>query len=224
MIEALVFDFDGLILDTEVPDFEAWREIYDEYGCVLPRAEWCAVIGLGASATPFSPYDHLEQLLGRRLDRNAVKARRRRRYTELIHAQRILAGVETLIADAHRQGLKIGVASSSDRAWVVGHLTRIGLIHHFAVVKTADDVLRTKPEPDLYLAATEALCVRPEEAVALEDSAHGVTAARRAGLYCVAVPNPMTNHMAFDHADLRLDSLAEMSLTNLVAVLKASRS
>jgi HAD superfamily hydrolase (TIGR01509 family) len=223
MIEALVFDFDGLILDTEAPDYESWQEIYAAHDCVLPRADWCAVIGLGAAATPFSPYDHLEAQLGRRLDHDAVKAARRRRYLEMIHAQQILAGVETLIADAERHGLKLGVASSSDRAWVVGHLTRIGLVHHFPVIKTANDVRRAKPAPDLYLAATEALGVRPEAALALEDSAHGVTAAKSAGLYCVAVPNPMTREMSFDHADLRLNSLAELPLPALLSALEASR-
>ena len=223
MIEALIFDFDGLILDTEVPEYEAWQEIFAEHGCVLPRADWCGVIGLGASAMPFSPYDLLETQLGGAVDRDTLKIRRRRRYLEMVHAQEILPGVETLIADAQRHGLKLGVASSSDRDWVVGHLTRIGLIHHFPVVKTAYDVQRTKPEPDLYLAAAAALGVRPESAVALEDSFNGVTAAKRAGLYCVAVPNPMTHEMSFDHADLRLESLAQMPLPALLAALEASR-
>ena len=223
MIEALIFDFDGVILETETPDFASWQEIFAEHGCALPRADWCAAIGLGATAMPFSPYDLLETQVGRRVDRDAVRERRHRRYLELVAAENIMAGVETLIADAHRAGLKLGVASSSDRAWVRGHLERLGLMDHFTTIKTADDVKRTKPHPDLYLAATEALGVRPDTALALEDSANGVTAARRAGLYCVAIPNAMTRELALDHADLRLISLTEMSLREILSVLETQR-
>jgi HAD superfamily hydrolase (TIGR01509 family) len=221
LIKAIVFDFDGLILDTEVPDYEAWQEIFAEHGGVLSRADWSAIIGIGAAELPFSPYDRLEAHLGRAIDREEVRRRRHQRYLERVHAEQIMAGVEDLIAAAQGLGLKLAVASSSDRAWVEGHLTRLGLRHHFEAVKTADDVQRTKPAPDLYLAATEALGVRPEEAVALEDSANGVTAAKRAGLYCVAVPNAMTHELPLDHADLRLNSLADMTLPNLIATLEA---
>ncbi len=221
MIKAIVFDFDGLILDTEVPDYEAWQEIFAEHGHTLPRADWTAIIGIGAAELPFSPYDRLEAHLGHPIDREAVRSRRHLRYLERVHAERIMAGVEDLIAAAQQRGLRLGVASSSNRAWVEGHLVRLGLRHHFEVVKTADDVQRTKPAPDLYLAATEALGVRPEEAVALEDSANGVTAAKRAGLYCVAIPNAMTYELPLDHADLRLNSLEDMTLPDLLATLEA---
>ncbi len=167
MIHALVFDFDGLILDTEMPDFQSWHEMFEEHGCTLPREAWCAAIGIVAGEMPFKPLDLLETQYGRALDRETIRARRYRRYRELIEAENTLAGVEDLIADARQHGLKLGVASSSDRAWVEEHLARIGLLTRFDTIKTSDDVRRTKPEPDLYLAAVEALGVQPHEAVAL---------------------------------------------------------
>jgi beta-phosphoglucomutase-like phosphatase (HAD superfamily) len=106
----------------------------------------------------------------------------------------------------------LAVASSSSRAWVEPHLERFGLRGRFSVVRTRDDVARTKPAPDLFLAACEGLGVEPAEAVALEDSAHGVTAARAAGLRCVVVPNQLTRLTDLSHADLRIDSLADLRL------------
>src|SRR5581483_5413115 len=118
--------------------------------------------------------------------------RRMRRYLEMIEAQAVLPGVEAAIADARRLGLKIGLASSSHRDWVVGHLSRLGLHAHFDTLKTADDVTHTKPHPELYLAVLDALGLQAREAIALEDSPHGIHAARNAGIFCVVIPNQMT--------------------------------
>ena len=122
--------------------------------------------------------------------------------------------------EARRLGLGLGVASSSDRRWVEGHLERLGLHAHFDVIRCADDVPRVKPDPALYRAVLDAMGVRPEEAVALEDSPNGVLAAKRAGLACVAVPNPLTARLDLSAADLRVASLAELSLPELLTRLR----
>lgn len=220
MIRALVFDFDGLIVDTESPDYHSWREIYEEHGCALPLDEWCGNIGLGAGDVRFQPFDHLQAQVTQSLNYEDVRAQRRRRYLEMNDAQPILPGVANYIADAKRLGLKLAVASSSDCAWVTGHLTRLGLKQHFPVIRCADDVANTKPHPELYLAAVAALGVEPNEAVALEDSAHGLTSAKAAGLYAVAIPNLMTHRLPLEHADLRLNSLADMPLEKLLVLLE----
>ena len=220
MIRTLVFDFDGLIVDTESPDYHSWREIYEAHGCDLPLDEWCGNIGLGAGDVRFVPFEHLQAQVTQTLNYEEVKAARRRRYLEMNDAQPILPGVESYIADAKRLGLKLAVASSSDCAWVTGHLTRLNLIQHFEVIRCADDVANTKPHPELYLAAVSALGVKPIEAVALEDSSHGLTSAKAAGLYAVAIPNPMTHRLPLEHADLRLNSLADMPLETLLATIE----
>lgn len=209
MIKALVFDFDGLILDTEGPVYEGWREVYAEHGEELPVSFWQTIIGRGSNW--FDPLADLERRLDRQLDREAIRIARQVRVRELVAALPILPGVLEWIEEARRLGLKLGVASSSSRAWVVGHLERLGL-DGWDCIRCRDDVARAKPDPDLYLAAARELEVTPAQAIAIEDSPNGCLAARAAGLYCVAVPNQMTADLEFDAADVRLDSLADVSL------------
>ncbi len=222
MIRALVFDFDGLILDTEMPVFVAWQEVYRAYGCTLTLAAWSACLGSGDPAA-FDPYLHLEAQLGRPVDRAAVDRRQHPREMELLAAQTVLPGVEAYLRDARRLGLGLAVASSSPHSWVDSHLDRLGLLRWFDVVKCGEDVAVTKPAPDLYLAAVAALGVLPAEAIALEDSPNGILAARRAGLFCVAVPNLLTRQLDTSYADLRLDSLADLPLEALLARVEQSR-
>jgi HAD superfamily hydrolase (TIGR01509 family) len=213
-VKLLVFDFDGLILDTEVPVYDAWQAIYDDHGVTLAFEKWAQCIG---TADAFDPCTDLQTALGRALDVAALQARHRALTDGLIAAQAVLPGVREYVEEAARMGLALGVASSSSRRWVEGHLTRLGLRDCFHAIRCADDVPRVKPDPALYLAAVEALGGRPEDALALEDSPNGILAAKRAGLTCVAVPNPLTARLDLSLADLRLASLAEMPLAALLA-------
>jgi HAD superfamily hydrolase (TIGR01509 family) len=215
---ALVFDFDGLILETERPEYQAWSEAYQAHGLELPLELWGDVIGRGPGY--FDPLAHLEERLGRPLDRTAIAARQKERHGELIAALEILPGVMEYVRDARDLGMKLAVASSSSRRWVTGHLSRLHL-DCFSCVLCRDDVERTKPAPDLYLAALDCLQVRAEEAIALEDSANGLAAARAAGLTCVAVPTEMTAGLDLSAAHVRLGSLADMPLARLLARLSA---
>jgi HAD superfamily hydrolase (TIGR01509 family) len=220
MIRGLIFDFDGLILDTELPAFRAWEEICLEHGCPLPLELWASCIG---TSWKFDVLGYLEGRLGRELDRPALAARHHRRELELISQEEPLPGVRDYIAGAKRLGLKLGLASSSSRAWVVHHLARLGLEREFDSIKCAEDVGRAKPDPDLYRAVLAELALEPEEALALEDSPNGVLAARRAGLFCVAVPNPLTSRLPLDGADLLLDSLASLPLEALLREVQRKR-
>jgi HAD superfamily hydrolase (TIGR01509 family) len=217
-VKLVVFDFDGLILDTEVPVYDAWQEIYGDHGHELAFDKWAACIG---TADTFDPCVDLAGLVGGALDVEALRRRHRTRTDDLIATRTVLPGVREYIGEAQRLGLTLGVASSSSRAWVDGHLTRLGLRDAFAVVRCADDVPRVKPDPALYLAVLDATGVRPGDAVALEDSPNGVLAAKRAGLACVAVPNPLTARLDLAAADLQLPSLAELPLPALLARLRA---
>jgi len=216
MIRALIFDFDGLILDTETPEFETWRDIYREFGQDLSPKLWGQIVG-GDAASDFSPVPHLESLLGRDLSPLCLSERASERKLARIDAAPLLPGVAGTLRAARRLGLRLAVASSSPHAWVDGYLARLGLTHFFDVVKCAEDVARTKPEPDLYLAVLDALQVSAAEVIVFEDSPNGVTAARRAGLFVVAVPNPFTAQLAFEGENLRLASLEALSLDGLLA-------
>jgi HAD superfamily hydrolase (TIGR01509 family) len=219
-VKLIVFDFDGLILDTEVPVYDAWQEIYGDHGVTLAFEKWAACIG---TADAFDPCVDLQEAIGRALDVAALEQRHRTRTDALIAAQAILPGVRDYVDEALRLGIRLGVASSSSRRWVHGHLERLGLLDRFEVIRCADDVPRVKPDPALYQAVLTATGVRADEALALEDSPNGVLAAKRAGLTCVAVPNPLTARLDLSHADHRLGSLAELSLASLLGRLDRRR-
>ena len=214
MIKALAFDFDGLILDTEGPIFQSWQELCQSYDYQLTLEDWEVCIGSAEGTSIF--FDSLEERLGGVVDLEAVAPNRLERELELVAGQPIRPGVSEYITGARKMGLKLGVASSSDCAWVTGHLEQRGLKEYFACILGADDVELTKPDPALYLAVLEYLGVRAEEAIAFEDSPNGVLAAKRAGLYCVAVPNPLTKQLRLDGADLVLDSLEDLPLEELI--------
>lgn len=216
-MRALVFDFDGLILETEIPVLESWRRVYEEHGVELPMDTWLETIG--TADHEFDPFAHLQELVGRPLQREPMQSRRILHRDAILHAQETLPGVRDYIEEGRRMGLKLAVASSSRRRWVVGHLERLGIHEHWDAVKTADDVEKTKPDPALYLAAVEALGVQAAEAIALEDSRNGVLAAKSAGLWCVGVPANLTRDMDLSDADVILGSLSDLSLPDLIARL-----
>lgn len=219
MIQALILDFDGLILDTETPFFRSWKEIYDEHGLSVSPESWAGLIG--SAADPPEAYDLLERHLGRAVDRASLKERRIRRECELRRGEQVMPGIRELIEEAGRRGLRLAIASSSDREWVVRHLAANSLLDRFQIIACAEDVERTKPSPDLYEAALGGLGVTPGGAIAFEDSSHGVAAAKAAGLFCVAVPNSITRHLVFPHADRVLERLSDGSLDELLEAAEA---
>jgi putative hydrolase of the HAD superfamily len=168
----------------------------------------------------FDPMAELESRVGRPLDRESEQAARRLRQAQLTAGLEILPGVREWRRDAAALGVRLGVASSSGREWVNGHLERLGL-DGWDCVRCRDDVAATKPAPDLYRSVVECLGVPPEAAVAVEDSGVGVLAAKAAGLYCVAVPSALTGGHDFAAADLVLRSLADVPFADVVARLRS---
>jgi len=215
MLKALIFDFDGLILDTETPEVLVWQSIYKEHGFELPVHEWEKTVG-GYGISNFNAADHLSLLSSGRLDSVSLRCRYRKEADEIIHASSILPGVVNLIEQAKENGLQVTIGSSSPHSWVDAHANRLGIFHYFDHIICADDVApgRTKPNPDIYLKALEQLNVTNDAAVVFEDSLNGVLAARRAGIFVVAVPNPLTVKMGVS-GDMTVSSLAELSLQEL---------
>ena len=213
MIRAIVFDFDGLILDTEEPIYRSWLEVYQAHGEELPFERWIQIVG--STTAGFHPQHHLEERLGRPLPQEVLDRRVGRR-TEMILANAVLPGVIQHLDAAREMGLRLGVASSSTGDWVRGHLVRLGILDRFDCLRCRDDVEHAKPEPDLYVAVLDCLGVAASEAVAIEDSPNGVAAAKRAGMRCVAIPNSITERLDLSQADVVLTSLAEISLVQLL--------
>jgi len=218
MLKALIFDFDGLILDTETPEYHAWRAIYREFGQDLSADTWGQIVG-GNAASDFDPVTHLEALTGQNLSALGLPRRVLEQSLAQIHSQPPMPGVLDLLDAARDAGLGLAVASSSKRDWVEGHLTRLGLLDRFQAVRCREDVGRTKPGPELYLSALEALGVSPKEACAFEDSPNGVLAACRAGIPVIAVPNPLTARLNITGETLRLKSLADLKLDEILGQL-----
>jgi HAD superfamily hydrolase (TIGR01509 family) len=216
-VRGLLFDFDGLLLDTEHPHYASWLEVYREHGHDLPLATWGAAVGtLGG----FDPIAHLEELTGKRLDLASTIERRRHVEMALLELEELRPGVQAYLDDAHRLGLKTAIVSSGRREWIEGHLRRLELPHGWDLIVAADgDVSRAKPAPTLYLEALAELGLAAAEAVAFEDSPNGVRAAQAAELFCVAVPNRITSELGIDHADLVLGSLEDLPLEELLRKL-----
>ena len=215
MTKALIFDFDGLIMDTETPEVESWQAIYSDYGQEFPLQTWVRDV-VGSLVTNFDPAAHLAAVTGKSLD---LAALHEQVYTQRLEIQATLSalpGVNAYIRDAKRLGLRLAVASSSKHAWVGGYLRQLGLFDAFEAIICREDVLRIKPEPDLFLKALEVLKIRADEALVFEDSPNGILAAKRAGICVVAVPNSITAHGKIGEADLQISSLADMPLESLL--------
>ncbi len=217
-IRALLFDFDGLILDTETPEVVVWTRMYAEYGFQYPQHLWSHNVGMWPHDSGFDPAHYLHELTHDSLDEEALRKRHRRESDDIIATESVTEGVSEYLSDAKRLGMRLGIVSSSWRDWAGGHLTRLGLASQFDCIITSEYVPkgRTKPHPDLYQKALDVLGVQPAQAIAFEDSPHGLAAARAAGIFAVAVPNPSTAVLDLGHANLKIESLAAVPLEEVL--------
>jgi HAD superfamily hydrolase (TIGR01509 family) len=215
MLKALIFDFDGVILDTETTEALVWQSIYKSHGYELPIDEWHKTIG-GYGISNFDAAEHLALLSQGRLDVVSLRTRYRREADGINQASPILPGVMDMIEQAKKSGLKLAIGSSSPHSWVDGHTKRLGIYHYFDKIICRDDVPpgRTKPHPDIYLKALDQLKVSNNAAVVFEDAPNGVLAARQAGIFVVGIPNPLTVQLGLK-GDITVSSLAELSLHDL---------
>jgi HAD superfamily hydrolase (TIGR01509 family) len=216
-LKAVFFDFDGLILDTENACYAGWKIVFDWHGFDYPLMEFQRIVG-----TDSSPKQLLETWVGRSLDWASIDPERRKVENEFGRDMEIKPGVMELLLDARARGWKCAVVSSSPHHWVRGHLERRDAHNYFDGFICREDAALAKPAPDLYLEALRRLNLTGKETIALEDSHNGSLAAKRAGLWCVAVPNDITRSMDFSHADLVTENLAELRLDALSEMFDAS--
>jgi len=209
----LVLDFDGTVIDTERPAFLAAAELWEAHGQELTLELWCRRIG---THTELNPFAELEQRLGRRLD-PSLQQRRITRKNQLTDEAPLNPGVLAWLDNAERLGIRVGIASSSPASWVERNLVRLGLRDRFHCLACCGDDMPAKPDPASYRHAVEVLGGDLRDSVAVEDSEHGVTAARGAGLFTIAVPHDLTAHMDLSAADAVLCSLEELTLEDALA-------
>ena len=214
-IRAFLFDFDGLILDTETASRAGWEWLYRRHGHELPQEKWAQVVG---TSGVWDPMTDLEKLVGEPLERAALNELRYAHEITLIEAEELRPGIAEYLAAAERHGLKRAIVSSASRRWIDGHLTRLERAVGWDAILTADgDHVRAKPRPTMYLEALDVLGVTAAEAIVFEDSPNGVRAGKAAGIFTVAIPNEVTRDYGLDEADLVVDSLAELTPDELLA-------
>jgi len=210
-LQGMLFDFDGLILDTETTIFQAWDEKFKEYGKKLLLDEWADI--LGKSADQLGPVEGFINSFREEDERKEILKEVKEKELELVYRLNPLPGVEELIIKAKEQGLVLGIVSSSGQDWVHSHLNRLGLMDYFDHTSCAEEVENAKPDPALYNLGLKKAGLTREKVLVLEDSPNGVLAAKRAGLFCIAVPNQITGQLPFYNnggtPDLVLDSLLE---------------
>ncbi len=214
-IQGAIFDCDGLLADTETPDFEAWRAVYNDHGLTLDLADWAQYIGVAKGHDIRDWHGPLAAVAGPGYDREAVHARRRAHYYAAIDALRPMPGVLALLDALQSENIPCAIASNSERVWVDRVLDITGLTSRFSVIATADEVASPKPAPAVYLLAAERLGIPPQSCVAFEDSPRGLAAAHAAGMLSVAVPTALTRHLDFPQAHHLVDSLERLTLADL---------
>lgn len=213
--KALLFDFDGTVMDTEVPAFQSWQEIYAQHRQTLSLEDWAACLG---TVGGFDPISHLEQLSGVRIKEPETLLRRRwARKMELLANVGLRPGLDAHLTRASQLRLKVAIVSSDSDDWIASNLARLDRGYVWDLVNCANgDISRAKPLPCLYEEALTALELRPHEAIAFEDSPNGIRAAKAAGLFCVVVANPVTRELDLSGGDLYLNSFEHKTLDEVL--------
>jgi HAD superfamily hydrolase (TIGR01509 family) len=220
-MDLLIFDFDGLILDTETASYKVWSDIFQSYGATLPITEWATCIGTTQGA--FDVYTYLQSQVQQPIDVKEIARHHRDESLKIIDALEPRPGVLSYMSEAQKLRLPLALASSSDQNWVMRNLSRLNLAEHFHSIRTSNDVERVKPDPELYQLTLTTMGVKPHRAIAFEDSPNGIKAAKAAGIFTVAVPNSVTRQLPIEDADLRIESMADISLRELLHQIQMSQ-
>jgi HAD superfamily hydrolase (TIGR01509 family) len=208
--EAIVFDFDGTLIDTETADFSACKMLYEELGADLTLEHWATeVVGIQDG------YDILFNELIRHSHNGLSKTDLWQRIHQLweltLQDMGLMPGVKRLLPELQAAGYPLAIATASDRAWVNRWLDHFNLATYFRVIATGDDVTQNKPAPDVYLLAAAKLGVQPARCLVFEDSMAGTCSAKSAGMRVVAVPSPITQSLDFSQADRVVAGLRQVT-------------
>lgn len=222
MLDAVIFDFDGIVLDSETPEYESHRRIYERHGIPLTVDEWCDSIGVYTEGHERRWFAQLCERSTVTLAEDEYHAERRRMFEELV-PQHPMRGVRELLEELQAAGVALAIASTSPSRWVVPAADRIGVRPLFRTIVSGDDVARRKPAPDVYIEAARRLGANPQRSVAIEDSSPGIAAARAAGLKTVAIPHWLTERHDLSGADLRVAHAGELTVGRLTALVRETR-
>jgi len=214
LIDTVIFDFDGTIIDSEWVESVAWLDLYTSMGYPFDADGFAASVGDSAMAR--HPARRLAATLGRPGREEELFVRWQGRVADLINEEPLRPGIQSWIGDAQQRGLRLGIASSSPRDWVLPHLHRLGIEKSFSAIACGDEVIARKPAPDVYFLALRRLGSSPQRTLAVEDSVSGVNAAAASGCHVVMVPNRLTRN----HEKPRGVRGVDMATTPLLATLE----
>lgn len=217
LIKGVIFDFDGLIVDTETTWYEAFKEVFwESHHLNLDLIGYSQCIGTGNDVL----YRYFRKLAGDSVDCELLEEQATVKYENLMKAPVLREGVIEYLNEAKQSNLKIALASSSSKEWVHTYLKQLNIIDYFKIINTKDDVSNVKPDPELYDKTLKDLGLSPKETIVFEDSINGLSAAKAAGIRCVIVPNSVTKNLKFENFDDRIDSMKEITLSELLKKLE----
>jgi HAD superfamily hydrolase (TIGR01509 family) len=207
MIKAILFDLDGLMVDSEPHSLASWEAVLEERGVTLDQLTIDSILGLRIDATARTLIDkyHLPDTVQELAD-----AKTDYQIAHLEGNVKPMPGLIELLDEIERRGLKKAVASSGIHRYVEAVLRANGLLDRFSVIITGDQVAHGKPAPDVFLAAARALNVEPRHCLVLEDAPAGVQAAKAAGMMCLAVPDHSVAQLDLSQADRVVTSLHDV--------------
>jgi HAD superfamily hydrolase (TIGR01509 family) len=217
-LEAVVFDFDGIIIDSETPEYESHRRIFERCGVALTTDEWCDQIGVWTEGHDERWFRELCARSANAPGHDEYHAEKRRIFDEVV-PDAPMRGIHELLLELAGAGIPAAIASSSPASWVVRATERLGLRPLFGAIVTGHDVTRRKPAPDVYLEAARRLGVDPAGSIAIEDSGPGIAAAKAAGMLTIAIPHWLTAGHDLVNADLRVAHAGELTLARLMALM-----
>jgi HAD superfamily hydrolase (TIGR01509 family) len=203
---AVLFDFDGVLVDTEWAIYQSWRRVFEAHGHPLPLDIYTRCIG--SDFATWSAKTHLEELTGLAFDWHDLDARRQQEILGDLSGELPMRGAIVLLDKLAAAALPCAVVSSSSHQWVDGWLAKLGLAGYFQTVVCRGDAPRIKPAPDLFVEAAARLQCAAAECLVIEDSLNGVLAAQAAGMRVWVVPNRVTAGLDFAAAERVCPSLA----------------
>jgi len=207
MIEAVIFDMDGVIVDSEGYHFRAFLDVLKNYNIVITKREYLDWVGI----TTEDIFRILKQKYSLPEDVGVLIDRKEKRVVELMRNIKLISGVKEFIGFLRDNGYRIALASGSDASVIEYIINKNNLRDRFEVITTLGDVKQPKPNPEMYLLTAHRLNVSPKNCLAIEDSEAGVNSAKNAGMYCIAVRNRWTVNHDVSRADCIVENLKDIT-------------
>lgn len=213
MLKALIFDFDGVIVDTESQWYCIYRDwLQHEYSYHLAIKDYLRCVGSDSSHL----YSFLRKQIGEHLNIREFEKTARKEFINRTSQLPTMEGVVPFMVQAKKNKLKIAIATSATKEKPLYHLQRLHLLENIDVLSTFERSIHRKPAPDIFLKAVERLQCRAEECLAIEDSNNGLIAANRAYIPCLIVPNEITKYSDFKEYYKKVSTLRDVNINAIM--------